>query len=584
MLCRTLLAAFCLALAAIGQQPALLGGSGIVEGRVVDMRGEGVPAARVRIVSYDDPSKPVAQGMTDGEGCFRIAKVPDLRTLQVRATADGLCEGIEYLGFGSNAQAVEVTMHHAVVVRGTLKNRSGEPVPDASVRAEVDGRSLSQVRCDARTDRDGRFELPAVPLGPMEIAGWVEGEGLAWQVLHVAGPCEVGLQPNQARSTELKVEIAGLTAGSPPVRILLLPYHGGSMSCFPPPLDHPAVDAEGRWQLANAPDWDYTLIPDSTGFAFEPSQIQVKAGKGPHTIAFTATPLGDSSLVCRASVRDEAGKPMAGLPFRMRAPASSLFVEATSDDEGRIAFASQLAKGTEAVVYTTHEEWTVDQPLDDDAHVDRRSLSWHRFRFDPAEELTVRVVPACSVQGRLLLADGRPAAFVSVELQESSSNRMPKWMTMSWATTDRDGAFRFVGRHHLADPVRLHVEGRAGSLDGEPFDLAQPGSRHVAGDLRLCEPATIEGVVRDEQQRPVPGACVWLRDWDFDRNNQASGSVVEVLTDRDGRYRFVGVPVGGAYLQCFLGDSDRFPREKAVEPFEVEAGKAHTFDLVVKEK
>lgn len=57
MRCRTLLAASCFALAAIGQQPALLGGNGLVEGRVVDLRGDGVPAARVRVVRHDDPTK-----------------------------------------------------------------------------------------------------------------------------------------------------------------------------------------------------------------------------------------------------------------------------------------------------------------------------------------------------------------------------------------------------------------------------------------------------------------------------------------------------------------------------------------------
>ena len=100
----------------------------------------------------------------------------------------------------------------------------------------------------------------------------------------------------------------------------------------------------------------------------------------------------------------------------------------------------------------------------------------------------------------------------------------------------------------------------------------------------MSAPASIDGVVRDAQQRPAAGVRVWLRDWDFSNNLQASGSVTETLTDRDGRYRFLGVPVGGAWLQLLPRADERGDNEPAVEPFEVEAGKTYTFDLQVPPK
>lgn len=581
MRCRTLLAAFCFVLPAIGQQPTLLGGTGVVEGRVVDMRGDGVPAARVRIATYDDPAKELAKTVADGEGYFRVGKVPEQRGLQVQADADGFCTGVEHLG--SNPRAVQVSMQHAVVVRGTLKNRSGEPVRNVIVRAAPFGRSLRMVRCDARTDGDGRFELTGAPLATLQVVAWVEEEGLARQVVHVAGPRELELQPEAGPTTSLTVVIKGLPAGAPPVDFDVLPIHGRGLTQFPPPLDCPRADAKGRWQLNDAPDWDYTLKPSSKEFAFEPDEVRFQAGKGPHSIEFTATPLGATSLVCRAVVRDAAGKPMAGLPFRMRAPTSAVFAEATSDADGRLVFASPLAKGADAIVYTAEDSLVIDQKKDERRISDPRMQNTHEFRVDPAEELALRVLPACSAQGRLLLTDGRPAAFASVELQESNPSRTPKWMTMARATTDRDGAFRFVGLHHLAEDLRLHVEGRGGSFDGDPFQLAEPGFRHAAGELRLQAPAIIEGVVRDPQGRPVAGVCVWLRDWDLARNRQASGNIVETLTDRDGRYRFVGVSVGGAWLQHFVNTGGKTPRTRSVEPFEVEAGKSYTFDLELRD-
>jgi hypothetical protein len=49
----------------------------------------------------------------------------------------------------------------------------------------------------------------------------------------------------------------------------------------------------------------------------------------------------------------------------------------------------------------------------------------------------------------------------------------------------------------------------------------------------------IEGVVFDAEHGR-PGVRVWLRDWDLAKGGQRSGSVTEVITDRRGRYRFLG--------------------------------------------
>lgn len=561
---------------AMAQAPAAVEATTVLEGRVVDMRGEGVPAARVRVVAWEDPTTTLARTVADGDGFYLLPKVPKRPALQVHGEAGGFCAGVESVG---SARAVVVTVQHAVPVRGVLRNRRGEPVAGGFVRADPFGRTLTYAHCDARTDEKGRFELPAVPLAPLQFAAWVDGEGLARVLQHVGGPCEISLVPNEAKVTDLEVTIESLPADAPAVSLSLLPYRGGGLSYLPPPYDRPRFDAKGRWQLAGAPDCDYTLYPSSKAFAFAPREARVKAGAGPHRVVFRATPLGAASLSCRAVVKDADDKPVPGVPFTMRAPNGGAAVEASSDEHGRLVFASPLAAGADAVVFTTHEHWVVDQDKSKGTHVDPRSLTRHQFRVDPATELVLRVVPGCTVQGRLLLADGRPAAFVDVELQETLANRIPEWMAMGWATTGRDGTFRFVGRHHLADAVRLHVESRAGSFDGEPFHLLEPGAEHQAGECRLQPPATIEGVLLDAEQRPFPGVRVWLRDWDFARNSQASGRVVETLTDRDGRYRFLGVPAGGAWLQLLTQVEESFPRARAVEPFEVEAGKGYTFDL-----
>ena len=118
---------------------------------------------------------------------------------------------------------------------------------------------------------------------------------------------------------------------------------------------------------------------------------------------------------------------------------------------------------------------------------------------------------------------------------------------------------------------RIALPSANGELQPEPF-------------RRLCYPADrdrdpIEGTVVDALQQPAPGVRVWLRDWEFEHKGQKSASIVEVVTDRLGRYRFVGVPPGGKWLQLLVAEQNS--SERAVEPFEVEAGKTYVHDLQV---
>ena len=97
--------------------------------------------------------------------------------------------------------------------------------------------------------------------------------------------------------------------------------------------------------------------------------------------------------------------------------------------------------------------------------------------------------------------------------------------------------------------------------------------------LEIAEKSSIYGRVLDPRDRPIPGARVWLRTWDFSLNAQADGSVIEVLTDREGRYSFPDAQPGGHYLEVVL--EGRRPKAGRVEPFELEAGGTEQRDLRV---
>ena len=554
----------------------------VVEGRVVDMRGEGVPAAKVWVTTWREPDTVLARSGADGDGFFRIGKVPKLEGLQLRAASEGYCTGVEYLGSDSVAT---VNLQSATTVRGTLRDRAGKPVANATVCARVDGRVLHYVMVQAKTDAEGRFELAAVPLAPIHVGAWIPGDGLAHTLLHVAKATDLDLRPDATPTTRLRVQIDGVPADAlGDITLSLLPYVDGSLRELPPPL-HRMRPSATESVLDAMPDWEYRVSPSSTTWVFAPRERKAEPGKGPHVLKFTGTPRHDTKLACPIVVTGPDGKPVAGVTFVMRASNGGNRSRGTSDADGKLTMESPLGIGSEAILYSVDDRWVTDQEKVARAnrYSDPRDLNDHEFVVDPSQPVEVRLAPASSVAGRLLRADGRPAAFVSVELEESSPNRMPHWMAMAYATTDRDGNYRFPRLHHIAAPLRVHAASPLGEWAGEPFDLGKPGTVVKLPDAKLGETAAIEGVLRDAQQQPVGGVRVWLRDWDMATGGQRSGSVVETLTDAQGRYRFVGVPLGGAWLQLLAESGERHPTARAVEPFEVEAGKTYTFDLQLPE-
>lgn len=574
---RFALLATCLAAAVAAQEPPANVPPTLVEGRVVDMRGEGVPAARIRVMGRDGEQE-LAHGVADGEGLFRIPRVPSAAWYRVMASSEGRCTGTAHIRPPSTSCLV--TVHDAATVRGVLRDRQGEPVGGAIVRAEPRMRTLWGVSVDATTDRDGRFELRDVPLGCIAIGAIVPGEGLAGIESLVAGDTEVALTPSLEATTTLRIVVTGMPDESAAsFGCMLLPYRNGSLQRFPPPWDRPAFGADGVCELAPVPEQvEYMVRPGAEGFVFEPRELRTEANTAPFELRFVARPAGATDLRCPIELRDSAGAPLAGVKLGMRAMNGGQTAEVVTDAEGRAVFDSPVGTGDEAFFFSRDERWVLDPPASArDRLGERRFAAWHRLVVEPSRTIELRAARACTVVGRLLLADGRPAAFVRIECEGEDVRRLPRWMAFGYGETDREGRYRFPNLPHDPAPVRIRVEDPMGTATSEPFVLAEPGTSVEVPELRLSPAASIAGVVVDAEGRPAPGVRVWLRDWDIDRNAQPSGSVVEVVTDRSGRYRFLGVPVGGAWLQLVVGNER--PRGRAVEPFAVEPGHAYVHDL-----
>ncbi len=564
----TLLIAVCLC-----QDPAPPGAT--IEGRVLDARGEPIPVAQVWVTSSPGPDV-LARTVADGEGCFRLGRVPARSAWTVHASAPGRITDTAYVS--PDGPTATLRLYDAGTIRGTFVDRAGQPIAGAQVVAAFDlARIMFSAKVEAITDENGAFTLAGVPLGVIDVRACKAGAGFGAEQVHLRDAAAVKLQVGTDASTTLRVVITGLPADAERPRVSLLPYTNGSLQTLPRGMVGGTIGADGSLVFEGLPDWEYLVRPSSPGFTFAPRDMRVKE-KDSHDIAFTAHALGTMPWSGRCV--DAEGQPVAGLRLAIRETSERQRAEAVTGADGRFTLQSHLAPGTKCSLYSLDPAWCMDQAKTEGMYGgwDLRYLNRHEAVVAPDQPLELRVAPATVVTGRVVRDDGRPVPFARIELEHARGNRMPWWMAFASATTDREGRFALRGLHGTPDPVRVKVEDSSGAAEGEPFQLGM-GEQIELPPLKLAPAGSIGGIVRDAQGGPVPGARVWLRTWDFVTKQQKDGGVTEVVTDREGRYRFVGVGAGGYYLQVTL--REEHPMTQAVEPFELPAGEMRTFDLSI---
>ena len=243
----------------------------VLEGRVVDLRGEGVSLASMSVVTRQDPEHVLARGVCDGEGYFRIGKVPKRDSWLVLASSEGRCRGQTSIWGDPKPLLIEV--HDAASLRGVLRNRAGQPVAGAIVRAELDARILDGVHADATTDDEGRFLLQGVPLGFVRVSAVVPGVGLAERRQLLTGDADTVLTPSDGPTTSLRIEVEGVPEDvGAQLGASIWPYGKGGLQEFPPPWDRPVFDKASRCELLHVPDLEYHVRPNAPGFAFAPDE------------------------------------------------------------------------------------------------------------------------------------------------------------------------------------------------------------------------------------------------------------------------------------------------------------------------
>jgi len=563
---RGLVATLALALAAAVQAQDTV----VMQGRVVDMRGQPVAVADVSIAFADHPEVVVGKTKADGDGMFRC-RVPNQdvgKSWLATATAPGLCRSSA--GTYSAEQPLRITLHDAVELHGTLVDPAGQRVVNAKVFARPTSFSLRGTGHVVTTDASGCFKGLSVAVGPTVVGAFVPGHGMQRADLVASENCEVKLAPADGPQTSIAFTIKGLPEGQrPSVMVRLLGGAGIPRLGLPPHLRELRI-AGDSWRMECLPDCRYMIDARSSGYSMAPEVVYLKAGTGPHRVEFEVTPPSGQQTNVVAVVRDREGEPVAHAMMALTSFGTNERVRAWTDKNGRVTFATSLAAGSRAIIYPVGK-WVIDREL----KKARSGMVAHDCVVDPAKVLEVRVVAAGAVAGRVLSANRQPAVFAEVELRERSGDRIARWTTVETVTVDADGSFRFSPQVVRKSPVRVQVAGTLGSAIGDPFLIDEPGMQATDLELQLRPPSVVSGVVTQADGRPAVGVIVRLVYPDRDARELGRASRAEVITDKQGRYRISGVVPGKAELYVMQGHA----LKAAIEVLQVQEGETKRLDL-----
>jgi len=551
--------------------------NGVVEGRVLGQQGEPMPNVEVWAADWRAYDRPLAKTRTDGEGMFVLARLP-LRAVSFLAATPGLTTALDGVSLSPEQPrgGVQLRLWEANTLRGRVVDADGRPVAGACVLGTrdftwFDGAFRSP---EATTGDDGRFALQGVPIGDGVVRAWAPGFVLRELALTAVADTDVEVKLERGPGVCLALRTEGLPAevfGSTEVRVYAT--RQGSGFALPSALEGGRLDGGACFRREGLPDVEWNIELSVPGFTFDPRSVSSKAGQPVGELTFRATRNG--TLQLRGTLRAATGERLAGEHLICRTRRSQSMNggapgRATTDAYGDFAMDAPLAVGEPYSLHLLASKWVLQQEkvAGMTGLHDARYLVRYEDVAAQGSRLALVAVPAALVTAKLVDPDGRPVPFQWTELQERSANRMPEWMPVAYATSARDGSLAFSGVHGGTGDLRVESAGAGGAGSSETFQLAVGERREVA--VRLQHPGVIEGRVLERSGKPVAAARVSLRNWDVAAGRQTDGGWTNVPTDREGRFRFVGVAPGGHRLE--LDTMLHGPRVVATPAFAVAPG------------
>jgi hypothetical protein len=139
-----------------------------IEGKVVDTAGKPIAGAEVKVLD-----SPATSARTDAQGGFRLIAV-EVGARRLAVCAPGWqCQTVALTVSERGNQPTRVAMQpSSTTLSGAVLTPSGEPIANAKVWVGTGDHGLQTA-----TDREGRYELPSVPLGGQVLKITAEGWG-----------------------------------------------------------------------------------------------------------------------------------------------------------------------------------------------------------------------------------------------------------------------------------------------------------------------------------------------------------------------------------------------------------------------
>lgn len=527
-----------------------------IAGKVVDDRGAAVAGARVHATSVTEPfpvSDPRRDGVVTGaDGGFVVPAIA-AGTWRLTATHDlGIADSAPLTVDGVTPRAgVVLVLAPAGVVRGTVVDAHGAPVPAADVNVVASGHVTWRTRRRAYADEHGGFVIRGLPRRAADV--------VAWHPSGASAIAHVDLAASPDATVKLVLDVTGAIAGTvvdktgAPIgdaQVIADPAFTGDVTTRAEwsvrGVQQAITDQAGAFRFVGLPPGNYELSATRNG-ASEAAMAQTSSVTArPGDLAVKLVVPGDGRIVGKVALPDGT-VPVA---FTIAVDGAMPVARATTDG----AFAEPVLAGTHAL--TVAGPGFVAKTVPDIAVEEGK----------PTDLGTITVAPGRSVSGRVLDPDGAPVAEAQVAagtLLSGGGTELyieDESIAARSTTTDVDGKFRIEG---LAPTALVVVAGKPGV--GRSTSVRLPGPASATLDLVLAPTAGIEGTITRDGA-PLGETVV------IANPIAALSSNFFVVTGADGSFVIDGLAPDSYVVYPMLGGGGNAPKDIYIRKIEVVAG------------
>lgn len=490
----------------------------LTAGRVVDALGDPIPAAEVLATAG---GRPLARATADGEGMYRIRLPATGGELTVRAPGKAAAR-LPWRGLAT-PRVRNVVLEDAADLSGRVLDAAGQAVAHATVLVVAKGHTSLTTTTDAR----GAYTFPGVPLRPLLLYAAREDARVEAHVRLVDKATHDLTLPTTTGGGCL-VQVHGVPATAEPdafVRIygadFLAVQNGGRV---PLRRDGTATVVLQRDCLLEVPLPGLELTP----------RVHL-AGPTATRAEFTVKgPLdANAGTLLQGRVRTLTGNAVGGVLLVVRDRSHRELGSTLADRDGGFRLRVAMPADGFCRVALAVTEWQV--VADDLTVVD--GCSWAPVNA-PQDRVDLLAERTGIVQGAVRGPDG--SLFALADLVVADVQRVHRELVHTH--TDQAGQFTVglpAGDHEL---LAVAHDGRVCRAS-----LRVTSGGHHEPQWQSIAVGSIAGMLRDGAGKAVPGVELFVASRVLQDSHAANASERQhctVVTDRAGRFRCRGLPVG----------------------------------------